>query len=60
MIEDELFIVHYRTCEYVEGYDLNEKQRIGNPPHFTQTLLSTVTADGNGAKFEGIVTGERE
>ncbi|GMT10735.1 hypothetical protein PFISCL1PPCAC_2032, partial [Pristionchus fissidentatus] len=46
-----------KVAEYLEGYDLTEKQRVGNPPHFTQTLLSTVTADGSGAKFEGIVTG---
>lgn len=29
----------------------------GHPPHFTQTLVSAVAADGDSARFEAVVTG---
>ncbi|VDM62824.1 unnamed protein product [Angiostrongylus costaricensis] len=45
------------SSETLEQYDVEERQPAGNPPHFTQTLVSTVAAEGESAKFEGIVTG---
>lgn len=41
----------------LEHYDLEQRQIAGHPPHFTQTLVAAVAADGESAKFEGIVTG---
>lgn len=46
--------------EAVAFYQQQEKRtvkRAGHPPHFTQTLVSVIAADGEEAKFEGVVTG---
>uniref|UniRef100_A0A158PAL3 Ig-like domain-containing protein n=1 Tax=Angiostrongylus cantonensis TaxID=6313 RepID=A0A158PAL3_ANGCA len=51
------FQAHRKNVETLEQYDVEERQPAGNPPHFTQTLVSTVAAEGESAKFEGIVTG---
>ncbi|KAJ1365152.1 hypothetical protein KIN20_025381 [Parelaphostrongylus tenuis] len=51
------FQAHRKSVETLEQYDVEERQPAGNPPHFTQTLVSTVAAEGESAKFEGIVTG---
>ncbi|KHJ96582.1 immunoglobulin I-set domain protein, partial [Oesophagostomum dentatum] len=50
------FLTHKRDEETLEQYDL-ERQPAGHPPHFTQTLVAAVAADGEPARFEGIVTG---
>ncbi|CAI4225106.1 unnamed protein product [Auanema sp. JU1783] len=49
--------VHKRDEEHLEQYDIDERKVAGHPPHFTQTLVSTVASDGEGARFEGVVTG---
>lgn len=36
----------------------SKRARVGNPPHFSQTLVSIVVVDGETAKFEAHVTGE--
>ncbi|KIH69423.1 immunoglobulin I-set domain protein [Ancylostoma duodenale] len=51
------FQAHRKDEEMLEHYDLEQRQTAGHPPHFTQTLVAAVAADGETAKFEGIVTG---
>ncbi|RCN33815.1 immunoglobulin I-set domain protein [Ancylostoma caninum] len=51
------FQAHRKDEEMLEHYDLEQRQSAGHPPHFTQTLVAAVAADGETAKFEGIVTG---
>ena len=48
---------HKKDEEHLETYDLEGKKTNGHPPHFTQTLVSTVVAQGENTTFEGIVTG---
>lgn len=48
---------HRKDEEHLETYDLEGKKKTGHPPHFTQTLVSTVVAQGEATTFEGIVTG---
>ncbi|UMM36442.1 hypothetical protein L5515_008606 [Caenorhabditis briggsae] len=48
---------HKKDEEHLETYDLEGKKTSGHPPHFTQTLVSTVVAQGENTTFEGIVTG---
>ncbi|CAI5451883.1 unnamed protein product [Caenorhabditis angaria] len=48
---------HRSNEEHLETYDMEGKKPSGHPPHFTQTLVSTVIAQGDNTKFEGIVTG---
>uniref|UniRef100_A0A914YQH0 Ig-like domain-containing protein n=1 Tax=Panagrolaimus superbus TaxID=310955 RepID=A0A914YQH0_9BILA len=36
---------------------ITSQQKIGTPPHFSQTLVSQVTTVGDAAKFDGVVTG---
>lgn len=48
---------HKKDEEHLETYDLEGKKTTGHPPHFTQTLVSTVVAQGENTTFEGIVTG---
>ncbi|CAI2353812.1 unnamed protein product [Caenorhabditis sp. 36 PRJEB53466] len=48
---------HRKDEEHLETYDLEGKKTNGHPPHFTQTLVSTVVAQGESTTFEGIVTG---
>lgn len=43
--------------ENLELYEIEQQKAAGHPPHFTQTLVSAVAADGESARFEGIVTG---
>ncbi|XGW04508.1 hypothetical protein V3C99_015582 [Haemonchus contortus] len=49
---------HRQEEEMLQRYDIEQQQKTaGHPPHFTQTLVSAVAADGDTARFEGIVTG---
>uniref|UniRef100_A0A914BWB4 Ig-like domain-containing protein n=1 Tax=Acrobeloides nanus TaxID=290746 RepID=A0A914BWB4_9BILA len=50
-------LYHQRQDEFLDQYDAQEKQVVGHPPHFTQTLVSCVATVGDSAKFEGVVTG---
>ncbi|KAK6755359.1 hypothetical protein RB195_013995 [Necator americanus] len=51
------FQAHRKDEEMLEQYDINQRQPAGHPPHFTQTLVAAVAADGESARFDGIVTG---
>ncbi|WKY09281.1 hypothetical protein Q1695_001999 [Nippostrongylus brasiliensis] len=51
------FQSHRKEEENLEQYDFEQQKAAGHPPHFTQTLVSAVAADGESARFEGIVTG---
>ena len=49
----------FREIELVESHPVEDRSKNGTPPHFSNTLNSSVAADGQSAKFEGVVTGER-
>uniref|UniRef100_A0A158R5E4 PH domain-containing protein n=1 Tax=Syphacia muris TaxID=451379 RepID=A0A158R5E4_9BILA len=50
---------HERKEKLSETYQVEKSKRSsGRPPHFTQTLVSSVATSGDSAKFEGIVTGD--
>ncbi|VDO19075.1 unnamed protein product [Heligmosomoides polygyrus] len=51
------FQSHRKDEENLELYEIEQQKAAGHPPHFTQTLVSAVAADGESARFEGIVTG---
>ncbi|CAJ0582896.1 unnamed protein product, partial [Mesorhabditis spiculigera] len=49
---------HHQRTDRREEYEIEQQRRQqGQPPHFTQTLVSAVAAQGEDARFEGVVTG---
>lgn len=56
--KQQLVTTHEQRQKLLEEYEIEESRRAGgHPPHFTQTLVSVVTACGDSASFEGVVTG---
>ncbi|CAJ0938829.1 unnamed protein product, partial [Mesorhabditis belari] len=49
---------HHQKTDHHEEFEIEQQRRAqGQPPHFTQTLVSAVAAQGEDARFEGVVTG---